>query len=331
MVSGLSHVTAVAAGCHHSMALTSTGQVWAWGNNSQGQLGASITTIPRTTPQQVKMLPAIKAIAAGCFHSIALDTKGYLWIWGSNSYGQLGTGSPIRNSSTPLQLTSFQASEMDGGDDFTLALLLDGTVRAWGNNNQGQLATGSTSPTSSNSPVLTRLAGISAIAAGASHGLGVKWDGTVVAWGANSFCALGVGTSSPSFSATPLTVNGVSIPGPAISAGRYFSVSADDNGFGPPNPGSVVAVWGGNFSGELGIGSLMYSCRATTGGQYPGYPASWPVYLPRGDRGSLSAGGHHTVAVDVTGKVVAWGKNDAGQLGTGSSSGSVWAMQTMFP
>lgn len=174
MVSGLTHVTAVAAGCHHSMALTSTGQVWAWGNNSQGQLGASITTIPRTTPQQVKMLPAIKAIAAGCFHSIALDTKGYLWIWGSNSYGQLGTGSPIRNSSTPLQLTSFQASEMDGGDDFTLALLLDGTVRAWGNNNQGQLATGSTSPTSSNSPVLTRLAGISAIAAGASHGLGVK-------------------------------------------------------------------------------------------------------------------------------------------------------------
>jgi len=336
MVLGLTQVTAIAAGCKHSMALTSNGQVWAWGYNHVGQLGTETKNLAQPTPIQVSGLPSIKAIAVGYYHSIALDTTGHLWTWGSNSLGQLGTGSLNRNSFVPIQLTGFQASAMAGGVDFTLALLLDGTVRAWGNNAKGQLATGSTTLAFSRVPVPTQLVGISAIAAGASHGIAVKFNGSVntaVTWGDNSSCALGIGTSTPDFSATPLTVNGVSIPGPAISAGKSFSVSAADDDFAPPNPGAVVDVWGDNMYGQLGIGSTIQSCQATIGGRYPDYP-NYPngqVFLPRGRQGTLSAGGYHTVAVDFNGKVVAWGRNTQGQLGTGSTAGSVWATQTIFP
>jgi len=329
LVSGLAQVTALAAGCHHSMALTSNGQVWAWGDNSRGQLGTPTKLQIMKTPVQVSGLPAVKAIAAGCFHSLALDTAGGLWTWGSNSHGQLGTGTSS-DSLTPVKLVGFQASAIDGGDDFSLALLPDGTVRAWGDNTKGQLATGSTIPISSNFPVLTQLGGISSLAAGARHGLAVKANGTVVAWGDNSLCALGIGTSTPGFSAIPLVVNGVSLPGPAISAGRFFSVSASDDEFGPPNPGAYVYAWGNNVSGQLGDGTTTQRCQPTLGGRYPGFPDNGSVFIPRGHQGPLSAGGSHTVAIDFNGKVVAWGRNNSGQLGTGSITDSVWATQTLF-
>lgn len=86
-------VTAIAAGNEHSLALTSTGTVLAWGNNSFGQLGDGTNT-SRITPVTVSLPPGttVTAIAAGRSHSLAVTSAGTALAWGNNSFGQLGDG-----------------------------------------------------------------------------------------------------------------------------------------------------------------------------------------------------------------------------------------------
>src|SRR5205823_11853263 len=91
-VLGLAGVTAVAAGAAHSVALQSDGTVWAWGDNSAGQLG-TVGPRPRTQPVRVRGLHDVTAIASGVgYHTLALDKDGGVWTWGANQLGQLGNG-----------------------------------------------------------------------------------------------------------------------------------------------------------------------------------------------------------------------------------------------
>ena len=82
-------VTQVAAGSSDTVALKSDGTVWAWGYNSDGQLGDG-TTFDRLTPVQVLgpggtgYLTGVTAIAAGGSHTAAVKGDGTVWAWGCN-------------------------------------------------------------------------------------------------------------------------------------------------------------------------------------------------------------------------------------------------------
>ena len=95
---------AFAADLNHSLAAGSDGKLYAWGSNSNGQLGDGTTT-SRTRPVQVA-LPAgvsVSAMAAGSFYSLALGSDGKLYAWGNNSSGQLlGDGNNDRLPSEVL-------------------------------------------------------------------------------------------------------------------------------------------------------------------------------------------------------------------------------------
>jgi alpha-tubulin suppressor-like RCC1 family protein len=95
----LTGVTAIAGGGDHNLALKSDGTVWAWGNNSRGQLGDGTTsTGGRETPLPVNDLTGITAVACGkdpggsYDHSLAVKNDGTVWAWGYNYHGQLGDG-----------------------------------------------------------------------------------------------------------------------------------------------------------------------------------------------------------------------------------------------
>jgi alpha-tubulin suppressor-like RCC1 family protein len=197
-VAEITGVVAIAAGDCHTVALKTNGTVWAWGFNFYGQLGDG-TNINRWTPVQVAELTGVVAIATGEGHAIAVKGDGSVWAWGYNYYGQLGDGTNV-TSLTPVQVMMADGTALTGvvavaaGARYTVALKTNGTVWAWGDNSAGQIGDG-TSGTNRLAPVQVEgLTGVVAIAAGGSHTVAMKGDGTVWVWGANSYGQLGDGT-----------------------------------------------------------------------------------------------------------------------------------------
>ena len=113
----------------HALALSRTGQVWAWGNNSGGQLGDGTTT-DRNTPALVRGVPFSQSIAAGDFFSLALGAQ--LWAWGYNAYGQLGDGT-ITQRESPLQI-NLQLRAVAASGVHAVGVATDGSVWTWGGN-----------------------------------------------------------------------------------------------------------------------------------------------------------------------------------------------------
>lgn len=128
----LAGIVAIAAGKHHNLALASDGRVFAWGENAYGQLGSGY--VPgcgdyRARAQAVVGLAGAVAIAAGDFHSLAADAAGRLWAWGSNTEGQLGSGTllPAGRPARVLDPAAFDGflapvSAVAAGTGFSLAV-----------------------------------------------------------------------------------------------------------------------------------------------------------------------------------------------------------------
>jgi alpha-tubulin suppressor-like RCC1 family protein len=171
-VSGLTGVTAIAAGDSHSLAVRGDGTAWAWGYNFDGELGNGTTTFNESTPVQVSALTGLTAIAAGGNHSLAMRGDGTVWAWGSNFAGELGNGTTT-NASTPVQVSApSSVNAIAAGGIHSLAMRGDGTVWAWGDNSLGELGNGTTN--SASTPVqVSGLAGVTAIAAGDLYSLAV--------------------------------------------------------------------------------------------------------------------------------------------------------------
>ena len=256
-VQNLTGVVAIAAGRLHSMALTSDGKVWAWGDNADGELGTGGGF--SSTPVQVMGLTGVVAIAAGGFHSMALTSDGNVWAWGDNTYGGLGDGTTT-NRTTPVQVSGLAGVvAIAAGYYHGLALKSDGTVWAWGENLYGQLGNGLTTNSSVPVPVSTSsgLTGVVAIAAGgdgAYHSLAEKTDGTVWAWGHNAYGQLGNGSTAD----TNMPVQVSSLAGvTAIAGGMNNSLAVESNG--------TAWAWGRNDFGQLGNGTSSSGATATPG------------------------------------------------------------------
>jgi hypothetical protein len=102
----------VAAGSFHTMLLKTDGTLWAWGDNSSGQLGDGTTT-NKSSPTQVGTVTNWSTISAGDSHTVAIKTDGTLWAWGDNSRGQLGDGTTT-NRLSPVQLGVTAEEEKTG-------------------------------------------------------------------------------------------------------------------------------------------------------------------------------------------------------------------------
>jgi hypothetical protein len=217
--------------------------VWAWGDNSSGQLGNG-TTENCNIPERVSGLTEVIAIAAGQYHNYALRKDGTLWAWGANGDGQLGDGS-FHTRTVPVQVSGLsQVVSVAAGGYHGLATQSDRKVWAWGRNWEGQL--GGVSFDHRTTPVLVEgLSGIILVAAGASHSLALKSNGTVWAWGENDHGQLGNSTFQPV--STPVEVSDlVSVIG--LAAGANHSLALRNDG--------TVWAWGDNGSGQLGDGTF---------------------------------------------------------------------------
>jgi alpha-tubulin suppressor-like RCC1 family protein len=311
ILNDMEKIVALAAGENHSLALSNDGNVWSWGNNRHGQLGiGNFEIIQKDTPQNVLLLTDIMTIDAGAAHSLALQSNGYVWSWGKNSYGQLGNGTSGQETSEskPLIIADFgNCVAIAAGHAHSVALKNDGTVFTWGFNNLGQL--GDQSNLNKNVPVaVPGMANVIAIAAGDTHTVALKNDGTVWTWGDNAYGQLGDGTIVPKN--TPVRVLDISnVIGIAAGYGHTLALRNDGTVWG----------WGFNEYGQLGDNNLT---------QKQTRPVKADIF-PQGI--AIAAGRLHSLVLKSDGSVWSFGANGYGQLGNNSLQGTELPIQVNGP
>jgi len=307
----------VSAGVGHSLALQSNGDLWAWGDNTYGQLGDGTTTASNVP----KLIGSnYSAISAGYNFSLGLMSDGTLWAWGNNQVNQLGDGTTT-NSFVPKPIGS-NFSAISAGATHALALKNDGTLWAWGANTYGQLGDGCYVDIATNTPVCPARnnttanssvpeqiidSGVTAIAAGYQYSLATKSDGSLWAWGNNTWFDLGDGTAVHKYVPTKINDGGFN----AVSASKYsilgnffyyhsLALKSDQ----------TLWSWGDNTFGQLGNGTL------TTG--------KVPTQIPNISGFIAIAAGEddHSLAIKNDGSLWAWGSNLCGELGDGTTTNS---------
>jgi alpha-tubulin suppressor-like RCC1 family protein len=183
----------ITGGFYHTIALKTDGTLWSWGYNDNGQLGVNNTT-SRSTPVTTLLGGTNwKSIAGGYYHTIALNTDGTLWNWGSNDNGQLGVNNTTSRSTPVTTLLGGTNWKSIAGKGFhTIAIKTDGTLWTWGRNSYGALGVNDT--THRSTPVTTLLGGNNwkSIASGFFHTIAIKTDGPLWTWGRNVYGQLGV-------------------------------------------------------------------------------------------------------------------------------------------
>ncbi|MCC6251570.1 MAG: T9SS type A sorting domain-containing protein [Bacteroidia bacterium] len=243
LVSGM---TAISAGGWHSVALKNDGTVWTWGWNMDGQLGDGTTT-DRIVLGQVNGLSDIVAISAGTYHVLALKSDGTVWAWGDNQYGQIGNGNTGTDVTSPIMVNGLNnVVKISAGRFFSLAVKNDGTVWTWGQNQYGQL--GNSTTNDSNTPVqVSNLNDVNpkVVATGAFHCVVMKNDGSLWAWGRNTYGNLSDNTVT--HRSLPIQMQGLS-DAEGAAAGTNFTIVYKSDG----------SFWGcgRNASGQLGDGTL---------------------------------------------------------------------------
>jgi alpha-tubulin suppressor-like RCC1 family protein len=123
---------AISGTSNSTFALKSDGSLWAWGQNSSGQLGLG-DTANRNVPIQVGTDKNWAAISGTGYHTLALKSDGSLWAWGSNNSGGLGDGTRA-DRNAPVQVGSDKNWAAVAASGATVALKTDGTLWAWGAN-----------------------------------------------------------------------------------------------------------------------------------------------------------------------------------------------------
>lgn len=140
------YITDVKTGPQHCIALTSMGNVYAWGNNGVGQLGIG-NKDNKSIAVKVN-LSDVKYVNAGFYQSYAIKSDGTVWGWGSGANHQLGTVS-VGTYRVPTQITSLNGLNIEkivGSDGFTIAVDKYGRMYSFGSNAVGGLGVYSQTP-----------------------------------------------------------------------------------------------------------------------------------------------------------------------------------------
>jgi autotransporter-associated beta strand protein len=273
-------VVAVSAGGNHSLAVTQSGDVYACGDNTYGQLGQSNSPVNSAIWLKVHfqgLTNRIVSVVAGADHNLAVDEGGGVWVWGRNNYGQLGKGTRATAERTPSNLAGVTARSVAAGFSHSLILETSGTVRGFGRNNCGQTGQSATSNMVLVPTLISGLSGIRLISAGTDSSFAIDGVGQLRSWGYNAYGELLLGYASPIsspavYGPTPsLVCDNVS----GVSGGGYSSLAVGAQGviFGGrndvgqagngPDPDEVV----GDYyygAGSLALTNLTMDLAGTT-------------------------------------------------------------------
>ncbi|HPU24479.1 MAG TPA: T9SS type A sorting domain-containing protein, partial [Candidatus Kapabacteria bacterium] len=236
----------------------------------------------RNVPTQVGNATDWQTIATGDYHVLGLKTDGSLWVWGGNSYGELGIGTaePV---AAPRLLSNDEWVSISAGAYHSLAVNKDGTLWAWGYNHFGQLGTGD----DEDRLVPTKIGNDTnwaKVFAGDYFSFAIKKDGSLWAWGLNDHGQLGLGNNEDTN--TPQRINLYS-DWVMVAPGMGFAIALRSGSVGVPNgyfasslnfaPNPASDYLNITSQSELGhctiqifdcLGQLVYSEAANLGNAY---------------------------------------------------------------
>ncbi len=321
----------VAAGGSHSCAVRPTGDVVCWGANESGQIGDGTNGAART-PRPVFGLVSARSVDAGSRHSCAVRPDRSAVCWGDNSYGQLGTGNT--NDSwvpTPVQGLS-NVEQITAGFSHTCARKVDGSVLCWGSNSNGELGTNNYADAWVPQPV-SGITNASALSVGSSASCAIQ-SGQVVCWG----------TDADQTSTVPVPREGI-VDARSVEVGDAYTCALDSSA-----ALHCWSLWSSLFSSPGGMqnvkafgtgGSVVCAVRQDNsaacwgGGSQRGTDTPIRYIADEFDRSipetvtgltdasRMTVGGTSACATTTSGLVRCWGRNDQGQVGTGTVDFSV--------
>lgn len=284
--------SSVSSGDNFVLAVKTNGTLWAWGENSSGQLGFGDTN-SRSSPTQVgtdtNWSSVVGKISGGYANSAAIKTDGTLWVWGNDIFGETGQGNTTGAISRyyPTQVgTATNWDKVSAMGQFTvLATKTDGTLWAWGDNMYGQLGLGYADYSGNGQHSVPVQVGTetnwSGLSQGDTYSMAMKTNGTLWVWGRVVI---------------PFAVN-TDQSGGYGQTGSPTQVGTDTNwrNFAAyPYPTGVAAIktdgtlwgWGANYAGNLGLGDTV--------------TRNSPTQVGTGtDWGSVTVGIYGTMAIRV--------------------------------
>jgi alpha-tubulin suppressor-like RCC1 family protein len=268
----------VAAGTDHSLAVTSSGQVLAWGHNNQGQLTGTPGS-DKLRPTPVHLPSPIVKLAAGDSHSVALTKAGSILTWGNPAGTQgaaTGGDAALRRVAIP---GGSPVAAIDAGAGHSTALTRSGQVYSWGDDSRAQLGDGS--HTDRVTPTRVKgLGPIVAISTAGDHTVALDNHGNLWTWGDNRYGQIGDGGTDEA--TTPLRVTALAgAHVVSVYTGEYHTVVIVSRGplsgitLTPANstirPGQRQAFqvkgfdafgqYLGNLTGQAALRAEQGSCR----------------------------------------------------------------------
>ncbi len=262
----------------------------------------TLSPVPSMVPSPVPSTPPLlhfvpEGVSSGWTNTCATDNAQKLWCWGSNNFGQLGTGDEL-DSSTPTEITLAEnVEEISTGGQHTCMIDSLRKLWCWGRNGKGQLGIGD----GLNRSIPTQINvdnDVAQISAGLYYSCMIDSLSKLFCWGANAYGKLGTGDNLQRDTPTEVDVTNGALQ---VSAYNHHTCIIDNL--------RKVFCWGWNRDGQLGVGdnSDLY------------------VYTPTevdfaGNAAQVRVGNYHTCLISDNEKLWCFGGNSYGQLGTGDNS-----------
>jgi len=294
-------------------AIKNDGTLWIWGYNFNGEMGVNdgnSRTTPVTTFAGGNDWKQVSLGASGNCHVAAIKTDGTLWVWGNNTYGQLGTNDSI-SKSTPV--TTFAGGNnwkqvSCGGNSSLIAIKTDGTLWACGSN------AGTNDSVARSTPVTTFAGGNNwkqVSCGGGANNSAIKTDGTLWVWGSGVYGRLGTNDSGTKL--TPVTTFAGGNDWKQVSSAYAHTAAIKTDGtlwlwgtnsfFGASKgrlgtndaidrSTPVTTFAGGNTWKQVSAGTLFTGALSSEGGSsdyvQPPAPLDWEMLLVAGGGGTLA-------------------------------------------